>query len=59
MPVDHGRALFERAASPKSLHVIPRARHNDIIAVAGEGFWRPLAEFLDAVAPLPAGRPGP
>jgi fermentation-respiration switch protein FrsA (DUF1100 family) len=54
VPVEHGRTLYDRAQSPKSIHVIPQARHNDIIEVAGDRFWRPLAEFVDAVAPLPS-----
>ena len=51
VPVDQGETLYRLAGAPKALHRIPGARHNDIIEVAGAGFWSPLAEFLDRVAP--------
>ena len=56
VPVDQGQALFDLAAGPKALHRVPGARHNDIIEVAGDRFWAPLAAFLDEVAP-PRGDP--
>jgi hypothetical protein len=49
--VDQGQALFDLAGGPKALHRIPGARHNDIVEVAGDRFWMPLASFLDEVAP--------
>ena len=51
VPVDHGQTLYERARHPKTLELIPAARHNDIIEVAGSRFWEPLSDFLDRVAP--------
>jgi uncharacterized protein len=35
IPLAHGQALYEAAAGPKQLEVIPRAGHNDIMAMAG------------------------
>ena len=51
VPVDHGRTLYELAHDPKRLELVPAARHNDIIEVAGPAFWGPLGDFLDWVAP--------
>jgi hypothetical protein len=38
VPVSHGRALFEAAAEPKSLHVVPGAGHNDLIDTAAASY---------------------
>jgi fermentation-respiration switch protein FrsA (DUF1100 family) len=51
VPVGQGQALYDLAGDPKTLHRIPGARHNDIIEVADDGFWTPLAAFIDEVAP--------
>jgi fermentation-respiration switch protein FrsA (DUF1100 family) len=58
VPVDQGQTLYDLAGDPKTLHRIPGARHNDIVEVADDRFWIPLAAFLDEVAP-PADRPDP
>lgn len=46
VPVEHGRALYERASSPKTLFLVPGAGHNDIHLHAGEMFRRKLDRFL-------------
>jgi hypothetical protein len=44
-PVWMGRELYEAAAGPKQLHVVPGAAHNDL-DVAGPGYQDVLREFL-------------
>lgn len=48
----HGRALYERASSPKRFYEVPGAGHNDLLDVAGDAYWRELQAFA---ASLPAG----
>jgi hypothetical protein len=45
-PVWMGRELYEAAAGPKQLHVVPGAAHNDLDRVAGPGYQDVLREFL-------------
>jgi uncharacterized protein len=45
-PPAQGRALFERAAPPKTLFLIPNAGHNDTYAAGGEAYWREWERFL-------------
>jgi len=45
-PPDQGRRLFDLAAAPKTLYVIPGAAHNDTYVVGGEAYWRKWEEFL-------------
>jgi fermentation-respiration switch protein FrsA (DUF1100 family) len=35
VPVEHGRALFDAAADPKRLRIVPGVGHNDIVSLAG------------------------
>jgi hypothetical protein len=44
-PPDQGRRLFELAAPPKTLYVIPGAHHNDTYVVGGDEYWRKWEEF--------------
>jgi fermentation-respiration switch protein FrsA (DUF1100 family) len=53
-PPDQGRRLFELAPPPKTLYVIPGARHNDTYLVGGESYWRKWEEFL-SILPAPEG----
>lgn len=46
VPVEHGRTLYERAASPKTLFLIPGGGHNDLHLHAGPAFRRKLDRFL-------------
>jgi hypothetical protein len=45
-PPAHGRRLFDLARGPKTLVVIPGARHNDTYATGGEAYWKAWEEFL-------------
>ena len=45
-PADQGRALYERAAPPKELHVIPGAGHNDTYVVGGASYLAAWRRFL-------------
>jgi len=45
-PPDQGRRLYELAAAPKTLYVIPGAGHNDTYATGGETYWREWERFL-------------
>lgn len=46
--VRHGRALFERAAEPKRMVILPGRGHNDIWFAEGDAYWAAIAAFLDA-----------
>ena len=46
IPFSHGKKLYEKAPSPKRFYRIQGAGHNDIIATAGNDYWRNLNEFL-------------
>ena len=52
-PADQGRGLYELAAPPKTLFVIPGAGHNDTYATGGEAYWREWETFLSG----PSGKP--
>jgi fermentation-respiration switch protein FrsA (DUF1100 family) len=41
----HGEALFAAASEPKRNYWVPTAGHNDLRAVAGQGFWTTLSDF--------------
>ena len=43
VPLSQGRALFEAAPGPKSMHVFPGAGHNDLLQLAGTEFARLIA----------------
>ena len=42
------KALFERARGPKELWVVPKAKHNQALVVAGEEYHGKLVAFFDA-----------
>jgi uncharacterized protein len=44
---DMAKALFERAAEPKELWLVPKAKHNQAIAVAEQEYHRRVVEFFD------------
>lgn len=46
VPVEHARALYERAAPPKTLFLVPGGGHNDLHLHAGELYRRKLDRFL-------------
>ena len=48
-PARHGRELFELAAAPKELFVIPGAGHNDTYVVGGEPYLAAWRKFLAAI----------
>jgi uncharacterized protein len=48
-PPEQGRRLYELAPAPKTLYVIPGARHNDTYLVGGEGYWSRWEEFVDSL----------
>ena len=41
------KALFERAAEPKELWLVPKAKHNQAIATAEDEYHRRVVEFFD------------
>jgi abhydrolase domain-containing protein 17 len=45
VPFRHGEALYAKAREPKQALWVPRARHNDFLAVAGPQFWQALRDF--------------
>ena len=47
VPVAHGTSLFEAAAEPKELFVVPRAGHNDVHRLGGARYFRKLSKFRD------------
>ena len=48
VPMRMGRAVHEAARRKGELLIVPGAGHNDIAVVAGDRYWRWLAEALDA-----------
>lgn len=46
VPVDHGRSLYERAAPPKTLFLVPGAGHNDVHLHAERPYRTKLDRFL-------------
>src|SRR5205823_4273027 len=57
------RTLFRHAATPaKELWLVPGAKHNQALAVAGEEYRRRLVEFFDkhlGAGPMPVAAPPP
>ena len=41
------KALFERAAGPKELWLVPKAKHNQAIALMENEYHRRIVEFFD------------
>ena len=46
VPPEQGGRLFELAPPPKTLYVIPGARHNDTYVAGGEPYWEAIGNFL-------------
>jgi hypothetical protein len=46
VPVAHGRALFEAAPEPKTMHVFRGAGHNNLVEVASDSYSAALACWL-------------
>jgi fermentation-respiration switch protein FrsA (DUF1100 family) len=57
VPPRQTRRLFELAAEPKELYVIPGATHNDAYAVGGAAYLEVLRRFLEGRAPRKGGPP--
>jgi fermentation-respiration switch protein FrsA (DUF1100 family) len=49
-PPEQGRRLFELAAEPKTLFVIPGAGHNDTYVTGGEAYWSAWERFLERLS---------
>lgn len=49
IPTSHGRKLFEAATEPKASLWVEGAGHNDLVAVAGDRYWRTLRAFAQAL----------
>jgi fermentation-respiration switch protein FrsA (DUF1100 family) len=47
IPVDMGRRVYEAAAAPKELYIIPGAHHNDVYLMGGHEYIRRLRAFID------------
>ncbi len=45
---DMARALFERARGPKELWIVPKAKHNQALAIAGDTYHQRIVGFFDA-----------
>lgn len=50
---DQARWLHERAAPPKALWIVPGARHNQAVTVAGQRYQQRVLEFVAACLPVP------
>ncbi|HEY1250749.1 MAG TPA: alpha/beta fold hydrolase [Thermoanaerobaculia bacterium] len=48
-PPEQGHRLFELAAAPKTLFVIPGSGHNDTYVTGGEPYWKAWAQFLGSL----------
>jgi hypothetical protein len=47
VPLAMGRTLFQAAAAPdKTFRAVPGGMHNDTYVVAGEDYWRWIADFV-------------
>ena len=47
LKVDMAKELFRRAGGPKILWIVPRAKHNQALQVAGEEYPRRVVGFFD------------
>ncbi len=58
IPFEMGRKLYELASEPKQFFAVEGADHTDVPIVAGERYFRTLAEFFrSAELPIPEPRP--
>lgn len=49
VPIDAGERLYKCFPSPAGFHRVPGAGHNDLIAVAGDGYRQWIGNFLGRV----------
>ena len=49
IPVWHGKALYEEAELPKTIHIVEGAGHNNLHAIARETYWKVLKKFTDSL----------
>ena len=49
VPASQTRRLFDAAAPPKQMHVIPGATHNDTYVVGGQAYLEVLRKFLESL----------
>lgn len=57
IPVTQCQALYDLAHGPKSLWIVPEARHNQCVKIDPAGYFRRITGFLDehlSVQPAPA-----
>jgi fermentation-respiration switch protein FrsA (DUF1100 family) len=47
IPAENGRRLFEAAAEPKELWIIPGAAHGATLAAAGAEYEKRVGDFFD------------
>jgi uncharacterized protein len=59
IPVDMGRRVFEAAAEPKELYIIPGAHHNDVYDVGGPEYFARLKAFIERCGPQPGREQSP
>jgi hypothetical protein len=48
-PPQMAGALFQQANQPKQLYLVPKADHNDIVTVGGEGLENQLSAFIESI----------
>jgi fermentation-respiration switch protein FrsA (DUF1100 family) len=46
MPASFAKRLFEKAGNPKSLWIIPDARHGETLLKAGEEYTKRVSDFF-------------
>ena len=46
VPFRHGRRLYAAATGPKDCLWVEGAAHNDLLATAGEDYWRAVGDFI-------------
>ena len=49
VPISHGKTLYRHVRGPKFHLWVSGAGHNDFVFVAGEDYWRALADFAGTV----------
>jgi uncharacterized protein len=51
VPFELGRKLFDAAPQPKDFYEVPGAHHNDLVVIAGRGYFEKLRDFLKSLPP--------
>ncbi len=49
VPYAHGQGLFSAAVAPKQFYTIQNAGHNDTYEVGGAGYFKAIAQFIEAL----------